>query len=154
MPVKTVDAVSTPRSPETTETAETTGSQGKITTREKINNTTKDAVRPWHCIMCKFLMTSPAPLTAHMTSNHWEYRWTIRIENTQQEFKFATKGTTNQVQTKCMGTITKHTKKATQIETNNAMETTARTDSPPTSPTTALPYPKTSTFGTTIHPRS
>ena len=37
------------------------------------------------------------PLAAHMISNHWEDSWTIRIENTPQEFKLAMKGTKNQV---------------------------------------------------------
>ena len=48
------------------------------------------------------------PLATHMISTHWEESWTIRIENTPQEFKLVTKGTKDQVQTKSMGTITKH----------------------------------------------
>ena len=107
-------------------TAETTGSQEKTITRDKTNNTTKDSGRPWHCIMRKLSTTSPEPLAIHMISNHWEDSWTIRTENTPREFKLATKGTKNQVQTKSMGNITKHTKKDTEIETNNSTETMAR----------------------------
>ena len=84
--MKAVDAVDTTRSPEAMKTAETTGSQEKMITREKTNNTTKNAGRPWHCIMCKFSTTSPEPLAAHMISNHWEDSWTIRIDKTPQEF--------------------------------------------------------------------
>ena len=75
--------------------------------------------------MCKFSTTSPEPLATHMISNNWKASRTIRIENTPQEFKLAPKGTNDQVQTKSMGTITKHTKKITENETNNATETMA-----------------------------
>ena len=60
-----------------------------------------------------------------MISNIWKASRTIRIEITPQEFKLATKGTKDQVQTKSMGTILKHTKKITENETNNATETMA-----------------------------
>ena len=73
--------------------------------------------------MCKFSTNSPEPLAAHMIIAHWKDSWTIRIENTPHVFKLATKGIKNQVQTKSMGNIPKHTEKATEIETNSATET-------------------------------
>ena len=98
----------------------------KDTPTRETDDTTNNMRRSWHCVACKLPLTSPEQLAVHMIRDHWEDNWTLKMENTPLELKIAMKGPNNQAQAKNTGTIVKDTKRAMEVGTEDATETTVK----------------------------
>ena len=91
-------------------------------TRRETGDTTEDKKRTWQFIVCKLPATSPEKLTAHMMGNHWDDKWTIRIENPLLGIKITMRDANDQAQTKNTSATTKNTKRTIKVVTEDATE--------------------------------
>ena len=70
--------------------------------RDETDDTTKNARRTWHCVVCNLSTNLPEHLTTHMMSAHRDGNWTLSVENTPTELKISMEGTSHWGQKKNM----------------------------------------------------